>query len=140
MKKLVSVIVKEPVKPTICIYPSTNFYEDFVYEESEEVELDFFVPDYIVFAASEDGLVIAAGVETDIISDIGYNVFDDLDSVMTHKVSLDIVKAFVNTRLRNENVYTEEENKAHILQELHDSGIEVDEEAKNYLKWYETYN
>lgn len=140
MRKLLNVCIKEPVQPTICIYPSKNFYGANASEKPEEDELDFFVPDYIVFTAFEDGLVVAAGIETEVMSDFGYNVFDDLDSVLRHKVYLNAVKAFVGTRLKNGEADTEKEAKAQILEELHESGIEVDEEAKNYLDWYETYD
>lgn len=140
MRKLLNVCVKEPVKPTICIYPDNNFYAVGNSKKPEEVILDFFIPDYIAFAAYDDGTIVAIGIDIESMSDLDYNIFEEKGVVLRYKVYLNTVKAFVATRLREREADTEEEAKAQILEELHESGIEVDEEAKNYLNWYETYD
>lgn len=139
MKKLVSISVKELPRPMISIFPN-NIHEANTSEEPDKVELNFFVPDYLVFAAFDDSTLNVRGILIDCMADLPYDVYEEHPETLRDNVSLNMVKAFVGTIIHWDETTTEQEAKKEVLEGLHDSGIKVDEEVKNYLNWYETYN
>lgn len=139
MRKLINVSIKELPRPMIGIFPN-NIFKANTSKEPEKIELNFFVPDYLAFAAFDDGTLSVRGILIDCMADLPYGMCDKNYETLRDNVSLNMVKAFVGTIIHQNEDVTEQEAKKEVLEGLYNSGIKVDEDAKHYLAWYGTYN
>ena len=149
MSKLINLQVFE-AKNVICgaVAPEKakeygNYGEDFWCGIAlNSAQREFIIPSYIIIGIFDDGSTKCAGIRSLNILNAGINP-EDLDAsysnmfyfdTIIHKVGLYEAKSFIRYYHYDE-IYgdTEEKIKKGIYEDLVESGVKIDEEAKNYL-------
>ena len=138
MKKLINLAVYD-AKNMICVWnenePKYNYQSGIALEDAVR---GFMVPQYYVVGVFDDGSSKAAGIFS--LSDINQNGEDDdleqlfLFDEFASYVDILGAKAFVRWELANNgNKISEKEARDNVYKRLLTSGVEIEDEARNYL-------
>ena len=138
MKKLINLTVYD-AKNVICVWnenePNAGYQQGIALEEAVR---GFMVPRHYVVGVFDDGSSKAAGIFN--LSDINQNGGDDdleqlfLFDEFAYYVDILGAKAFVRLELANNgNKISEKEARDNVYKKLLTSGVEIDDEARNYL-------
>ena len=135
MAKLINLNVYD-AKNMICVWNESNPNEDF----RSGIALDdamcgFMVPRHYMVGVFDDGTVKVSGIQN--LSDINlvpYDVFSFIFKEFCYNVDIYAAKAFVRMELfDNDGHKSEKEAKDVVYAELLESGVKIDEEARQYL-------
>lgn len=138
MNKLINLTVYD-AKNMICVWnenePNAGYQQGIALEEAMR---GFMVPRHYVVGVFDDGSSKAAGIFN--LSDINQNGEDyDIEQLFLLDEFISYVdqfgaKAFVRLELANYgNKISEKEARDNVYKELLTSGVEIDDEARNYL-------
>ena len=138
MKKLINLTVYD-AKNMICVWnknePNADYQQGIALEEAVR---GFMVPRHYVVGVFDDGSSKAAGIFD--LSDINQNGDNDgleelfLYDEFAYDVDILGAKAFVRLELANNgNQISEKEARDNVYNRLLTSGVEIEEEARNYL-------
>ena len=138
MTKLINLTVYD-AKNMICVWNENNPNAD--YQQGialEEAERGFMVPRHYIVGVFDDGSSKAAGIFN--LSDINQSGDDDdledlfLFDEFAYYVDILGAKAFVRLELANNgNQISEKEARDNVYKRLLTSGVEIEDEARNYL-------
>ena len=145
MEKLINLNVYD-AKNMICVWNEDNPEEDFRYGIAlENAMRGFMVPRHYVVGTFDDGSTKAAGIFN--LTDINQNPEEDMDSYhrlflnneFIYQVDILEAKAFVRLERANYgNKISEKEACNNVYAELLESGVEISDEAREYLTNPET--
>lgn len=132
MKKLINLTVYD-AKNMICVWNENEPNADYQFGIAlEDAHCGFMVPRYYVVGVFDDGSSKAAGIFnlTEINQNGGLFLFDEF----AYYVDILDVKAFVRWELcSNGNEISEKEARDNVYKRLLTSGVEIQDEARNYL-------
>lgn len=132
MKKLINLTVYD-AKNMICVWNENEPNADYQFGIAlEDARCGFMVPRYYVVGVFDDGSSKAAGIFnlTEINQNGGLFLFDEF----AYYVDILDVKAFVRWELgSNGNEISEKEARDNVCKRLLTSGVEIQDEARNYL-------
>lgn len=138
MKKLINLTVYD-AKNMICVWNDKEPKYDYQYGIAlEDATCGFMVPQYYVVGVFDDSSSKAAGIYN--LSVINQDVEDDdlgglfVFDEFAYYVDIWDVKAFVRWEIaQNGNTISEKEARDNVYKRLLTSGVEIEDEARNYL-------
>ena len=137
MKKLINLTVYD-AKNMICVWNENEPNSGYLYGIAlEEAVRGFMVPRHYVVGVFDDGSTKAAGIHSlTVINQDEEEVIDELFLYDEFAYYVDMLgaKAFVRLELaQNGNQISEKEARDNVYKRLLASGVEIEDEARNYL-------
>ena len=135
MKKLINLTVYD-AKNMICVWnendPNARYRQGIAQEEAVR---GFFVPRYYVVGVFDDGSSKAAGILnlSEINQNGGYDGLEELFSYDEFVGYVDLLGAKAFVRLELLDKISEKEARDNVYKSLLESGVEIDDKARNYL-------
>ena len=133
MAKIINLNVYD-AKNVICVWNENEPNDDFIYGIAlKDAVRGFMVPRYIIVAVFDDGSTKAAGIFS--YEEINHTEEDGdmfLYNEFCYRVGLYAAKAFVRFKL-TESTSNLKKAKDEVYAELLESGVEINEEARQYL-------
>lgn len=133
MSKLVNFQLIE-AKNAICVWRGDTDDDFFSGIEKETAEGEYIVPNYYIVGTFDDGSVQTAG-----ITDLGHFNREKPDNYFVfnqflYKVDLNIVKSFVRDLISEGSCVCEEDAKNKVLADMQRAGVDITDDAMEYLK------